>query len=297
MISNINWNLYRAFIAVYELKNFQRAAELLNVTRSAIGQNIKELENQLDVKLFVGHNKGVEPTSDAIAIYPSIKTASEAIDNGEMSLQAFTDKSEAVIRLAVPSTVANVDLRDYFIEFNRKYPKVKFKFYDGNPCELLEQNKLDLAFGTSNVFAGCNVEIVKLFSEQNILIASSEYLKNNKLSKTVSVADIKSQPIIAHKDFVEELASCLGIEIDPIMNVTSDDFIVSMTQAGAGLGYYFERTFASIKSGDLARLEVKGVDLPITHNVCAYNKGYLPKAARVFLDGLIDFCANNFGDQ
>ncbi len=42
--SNINYNLYKSFLVVYETKNISRAADLLYISQPAVSHNIKELE-------------------------------------------------------------------------------------------------------------------------------------------------------------------------------------------------------------------------------------------------------------
>ena len=44
--SNINYNLYKSFLVVYETQNISRAAELLYISQPAVSHNIKELEKK-----------------------------------------------------------------------------------------------------------------------------------------------------------------------------------------------------------------------------------------------------------
>ena len=45
MERNIDLNLYKVFIKVYELKNISKASEALFVSQPSISHSIKELEN------------------------------------------------------------------------------------------------------------------------------------------------------------------------------------------------------------------------------------------------------------
>lgn len=51
------------FIAVVDQHNFTRAAEENNISQSAISQQIKELENKLDVKLINRKGRSFELTA------------------------------------------------------------------------------------------------------------------------------------------------------------------------------------------------------------------------------------------
>lgn len=43
--SNVNINLYKTFLEVYELKNISKTAKKMYISQSAVSQNIKSLEN------------------------------------------------------------------------------------------------------------------------------------------------------------------------------------------------------------------------------------------------------------
>lgn len=59
----MNITLAKTFLAVLEHRNFNRAADVLNVTQSTVTMRINTLEEQLGQKLFVRSRAGVEPTS------------------------------------------------------------------------------------------------------------------------------------------------------------------------------------------------------------------------------------------
>ena len=73
--SNVNVNLYKTFLEVYELRNLSQTAKKLYISQSAVSQNIKSLENQLGVTLFKKSTKSVIPTNDAVLIYEDVKNA------------------------------------------------------------------------------------------------------------------------------------------------------------------------------------------------------------------------------
>ena len=55
------WQL-RTFCEIAETLNFTRASERLNLTQSAVSHQIKALEEELDVKLFLRGKRGVKLT-------------------------------------------------------------------------------------------------------------------------------------------------------------------------------------------------------------------------------------------
>ena len=64
MNTNINLDLLKTFYAVAKNKNITKACEELLVSQSAVSKAIKNIENQLDCKLFIRSKKGVELTKE-----------------------------------------------------------------------------------------------------------------------------------------------------------------------------------------------------------------------------------------
>ena len=58
----MNLRQLKYFLSVVDTGNMTRAAEHLNVAQTALGMQIKQLEESLGVTLLVRHSRGVEPT-------------------------------------------------------------------------------------------------------------------------------------------------------------------------------------------------------------------------------------------
>ena len=60
----------RYFLQVYRLKNICSASARLNVTQQAVSKQIRKLEDELGVALFIRNPRGVEatPYADMLAI-------------------------------------------------------------------------------------------------------------------------------------------------------------------------------------------------------------------------------------
>ena len=62
MAPHVNLNALRIFAEAARLENFQRAAEVLNLSHGAVSQRIRQLEQDLGVVLFERQARGVRLT-------------------------------------------------------------------------------------------------------------------------------------------------------------------------------------------------------------------------------------------
>src|SRR5450755_1366512 len=78
-------NGLRAFEVAARHLSFTRAAAELNVTQTAVSHQIRRLEEQLGLRLFIRRNRALELTAEAREYLPSVRAAFE-------DLRAATDR-------------------------------------------------------------------------------------------------------------------------------------------------------------------------------------------------------------
>jgi len=283
--NNTNWHLYKTFILVYETGSMNQVAEILNVSRSAVSQSIKELGNQLGVALFIPHSKGVIPTGEANNLYPTIKNAITSIVEVENSLRGFDHQSEAVLKIGLTIPSIEYCVLDYLKEFCTKYPNVQLEFYRRDIMELLGSGKLDFVIEMGSVVGKHNFNTISLFDMNNTFIATKEFLKKHGLSQTISVDDLLRLPIISFhtwSDFYKQL----NVKIKPKFVIKADSVIMGhyMAKNSMGISYYVKEAFQKMNDPDLVEVQVKNLSFPSQERVCGFNS--LSRPAKTFVDGL-----------
>lgn len=77
----MDYRLLRAFTAVFEEKNMTAAAQRCHVSQPALSASIRQLEEQLNVTLFIRQPKGVALTDEARRLYPSARRLVNELQN------------------------------------------------------------------------------------------------------------------------------------------------------------------------------------------------------------------------
>ena len=70
LVSPLDWELCRSFLAVLREGNLSRAALALQLTQPTLGRHIAELEKALGVSLFTRSPQGLKPTAEALQLKP-----------------------------------------------------------------------------------------------------------------------------------------------------------------------------------------------------------------------------------
>ena len=72
----MDWDKLKIFHTVAEASSFTKASTILNLSQSAISRQIQSLENELKIKLFERHARGLALTDNGKYLF---KTAHEVI--------------------------------------------------------------------------------------------------------------------------------------------------------------------------------------------------------------------------
>ena len=76
----IDFELYRIFVVVANEENITKASDKLNISQPAITKQIKNLENQLSMKLLKRKSKGVALTEEGKKLYEMLKNPIEELN-------------------------------------------------------------------------------------------------------------------------------------------------------------------------------------------------------------------------
>ena len=104
LLAHLNLNYLRIFLTVYRTKSMTQAAKQLHLTHSGVSQQIKALEEALDITLFDRINRRIIPTSEAEILYSE---CSKHLDDWKVRYQRYLVK---ITSLQARSRLAGVSI-------------------------------------------------------------------------------------------------------------------------------------------------------------------------------------------
>ena len=84
-----------------ELQNFSEAARVLHISQSTLSQQIKQLEDELDVLLFDRIGKRIVPTEAGLAFLPYAVRAIRDAENGKQIIRDLKGIETGVLHVGV----------------------------------------------------------------------------------------------------------------------------------------------------------------------------------------------------
>ncbi len=280
---NMDYNLYKIFLHLYEEKSISKTANKLYVSQPAISYSLKELEKELGYKLFNRNSKGIEPTLEAKELYNYISTAFNILDKAEENIKNLNELNKGIIKIGIQSDIY-IDMSKYIYDFKIKYPNIKFSIISKSYNEmikLLEDRKLDIIIGFSNN----DKKLCKIFLKR----LNSYFAYNKDIYNNINISNIKDltkYPLILpnkellSRTILDEYFENNNIILENIIEVCNKDSMIDMVKNGLGIGYFNEDNIYDFE-------EVILNDLPKNDVYILYIEEYLSIATKKFIEEVI----------
>ena len=110
-----------AFEAAARHSSITAAARNLKVTQSAVSQQVRALESELDVKLFVRRNRGLELSEEGRLLYHAVTMGFECVASAIDELRAAR---KPTVTVGTTTSIATFWLIPRLQEFRRQYPDI-----------------------------------------------------------------------------------------------------------------------------------------------------------------------------
>lgn len=144
----MNFRQLEYFVSVAETLSFTKTAEQFFISQTAVTQQIKALETQLDVTLLNRTKRKVELTPAGHIFLNEAKAILARMDSAIEHVQKAANGQTGSLQLGIISGYDNPKLPDIIRSFRAAYPNIFFSIQEANAETLyllLEKQTLDLA--------------------------------------------------------------------------------------------------------------------------------------------------------
>lgn len=280
---------YRVFYETARFQSFSTAAQHLYVSQSAISQCIHQLEDDLNVQLFVRTRRGITLTNEGEFLFSKVENAINSIEQGESQLERLRHLESGELRIAAGDTITTHFLLKYLEEFHATYPQIRIEMansYSSQMLDLVKEGKADLAFVNMPMedeelaFEPC-IEINDLF------VCGPDFDKK----ASYSWEEIAQLPLIlieknaSSRKFLEKNFRAKNISLNPQIEVAVHDLLIRFASIHLGVSCVVEQfSKEEVDKGIIQKIHLDP-PLPKRSIGCAYLKNApLSFAAKAFLD-------------
>lgn len=177
------WDHLHWLTVLAEQGSFTRAAERLDVSKAAMSQKIKELEQIAGVLLVQRTTRSVRLTSAGEKLVEELREPFARIEQSFFSVRDTAGPVRGLVRITAPVAFARQQLVPIIGEFLRDYPQVRLQLDVTDRIVSLSSEGFDLAIRHSDTLPETHVAL-PLCDTQTVLVASPAYLNEQGIPNT-----------------------------------------------------------------------------------------------------------------
>ena len=182
------------FACVVEKNSFSGAARDLGITTSAVSQQIRSLENEMEVTLLHRSTRKLSLTEAGQAFFHSCQEMLAAAERGKIRINELRDDLVGDLRIATtPELAANhvIPALSHWMSAHRGL--AVHVEADNQYIDLIE-GRIDIALRISSKIEDSNLHVVPLARVEQVLVASPSYL--NQSTPISRPEDLKHHDLI-----------------------------------------------------------------------------------------------------
>lgn len=272
------------FCRIADAGSFHEAARRMNISQPPLSYQMRQLEQELKVRLFDRTSRGVSLTEAGRLLY---ERATRLLDYAASTGQEIAAAGKKhILRLGITSSTVPTIL-PYITAFHRRYPEVSFEVRDAVSFTLLQyllDGMIDISVARTPLQLE-NVASKTLCTEPMIVAAPRGKDGTAPGRETAQLSDLQGRPLILYRRYEELILSAFRQqELQPEIFCICDDARDALLWVEAGLATaIFPQSMQSLCTG----LEVRVLDEPAleTQTMLIWKKdAHLPETVQRFLD-------------
>ena len=259
---------FKVFCDLAETESFTRAAQINNVTQSAVSQQISSLERQFNSLLIERSKKKFRLTREGQVLYEYSKQINQTYDSLQNRLQEIKDIISGTIRVATIYSIGLHDLPPYLKKFLKLFPTVNVHVEYRRANQVYEDvlgNVVDLglvAYPTRDP----KLDIVALRKDTLVLICHPHHplakSKSVKLAQLEGEKFISFEPDIPTRKAIDKILKDRDVAVQTVMEFDNIETVKRAVEIEAGISIVPRGTITQeVAKQTLAQVKIEGHDL------------------------------------
>jgi LysR family transcriptional regulator, cys regulon transcriptional activator len=243
--------------------NLSVAAQKLHTSQPGISKQIRMLEDELGVEIFIRNGKRVTkitpPGKEIIAIAHRIL---KETDNLKQAAQDYSNRDRGGLTIATTHTQARYALPTVIHRFTTRYPNVKLSLIQGSPvqiCQFVLSGQADICIATEAIATFEELVMLPCYTWNRCVIAPPNHPILRQQSLTLE--EISKYPIITY-DFafagrsqINQAFAKRNLTPNVVLTAIDSDVIKTYVALGLGIGILANMAFDAARDTDLRAID------------------------------------------
>lgn len=286
--------------------NVTAAAEALFTSQPGVSKQIRLLEEELGVDIFLRSGKHIaEATPAGQRILEYTERLLLEVRNIERVAEEYQQADRGDLALATTHTQARYALPPVIEKFRRQYPKVRLHLHQGSPPQIAKftaEGGADFAIATEALEHFQQMVMLPCYRWNRCVLVKPDHPLAKK--RHLELRDIANQPIVTYtfgftgRSRLDQAFAAHGMKPDVVLTAVDADVIKAYVRLGLGIGIVADMAYDPKVDSDLVRLRADHLfESSVTHisfRFGSYLRAYMydfialfaPHLTREVIDGI-----------
>jgi LysR family cys regulon transcriptional activator len=272
--------------------NVSEAAEALHTSQPGVSKQIRALEDELGIEVFVRHGKRLiavtEPGKAVVAIAERILAEAQ---NLRRAGEEFANDQLGTLTIAATHTQARYALPKAVAAFKRRYPKVELLIHQGNPTQICDQvlaGEADMGVATEMISTYPDLVSLPVYQWNRCVVVPPKHplLKQSPLT----LEALAEHPIVtydfafANRSLVQKAFEVRGLKPHVVLSAQDSDVIKTYVELGLGVGILAKMAFDAKRDVMLRAIDASHLFESSTTRLGIKRRAYLRRYAYDFIE-------------
>lgn len=255
-------NALDVFVTVAETRNFRVAAERLGVTRPAISQALRRLEDRLNISLMRRTTRSISLTEAGERLYADVAPAMLQLNRAVSDITELAGEPRGQLRLAISSIAERIIGGELLASFIERYPQVELDItVTDDEFDIVAQG-YDAGVRLGEIIAQDMIAVPVSSRQRQVTVAAPCYLARygtpqhpNELIQHRCIGWRKGPGLSPYRWEFAENGREFDVAVNPQLTTNDMGVMIRTACAGGGITFGMEETFRTyIDRGELVTL-------------------------------------------
>lgn len=256
---NLDLNLLQVFTTVAQTRNFREAADRLGVTRSAVSQSMRRLEDALGISLVNRSTRSVALTEAGERLFEQAAAHLAGLDSAIDDALMAKGPPQGLLRVAVTSIAERFLSGPFIADFCAAYPDIRLDVTVTDEEFDIVERGFDAGVRLGEVIERDMIAVALTDAQRQVVVATPAYFARqgqpghpHELVRYRCIGWRPSPAVAPYRWEFSEQGRAFDVAVEP--QVTTNDMLLMIRTAlaGGGITFGMQETFAPwLASGEL----------------------------------------------
>jgi len=263
--------------------NVSVAADALFTSQPGISKQIRQLEDELGVPIFVRQGKRLASlTAGGEVILATARRALQELNNLKRVGAEFKAEDTGTLSIATTHTQARYVLPPVLKRFAERFPKVRLLLHQGNPVQVAQQTargEVDVGIATEALTDFPELVTLPCYTWNRCVLVP----KDHPLTKaaTLTLETLARYPIVTYdfsftgRSAINAAFSAKGIVPNVVLTALDADVIKTYVATGFGVGIVAQMAWDPARDTQFEKLDAAHLFAPSTTRLALRRGVYL----------------------